>query len=1325
MRPRAAGWMLSAFVLAGTGTPGVAENRPGADFDLAQWVAKYEREIPPRLDRVQPSSQAGERDISERQFTAIKSVKGGRDIDLGPIGVHVLMQSQREFGSMQMRQAWPLELQYDDGLAVNCLEVTKIYERSPSLGRLDVGDLIYEMDGKRLRDGRHFFLDRRDKIGFTSIRLLKINAGLALDAAEERGHMDLSVFRFPKDEPVAIATRKVGLIDYTSRIRKVSIPTRGASSIRLHFPLSSIEGGRKRGVPVAAMVHVIAARLTGRAGELSLTKVSPLEMSAADNKRKSMIRDGRQGGWRAEKGSLVGADGKPLTDFYVTQVGASFVYSIPEGYDHFECGLLIARSAKVVARTHREYRDRREFVDPCFTLYSGRHPVRLQGTSTWKPLHRAVGDGPFSVSLSGYDRFRISLEPRPAPAARTERGRRQPPKHRPLELTDVRLVDRSGVSLGAEDWNVAWTEVDGEPGALRNNGLSRDGGLYLRDAAVSMIVDLPQGEWRLEGEVAVDNSVARTFVIEGAEPWTPPAQWKPYIKKVRVPVDRTGSFGREFDPDGLKVRNYSAMLALGLLQQQKEDGRWSPRTGAYSGPTLCTSMCGLGLMATGDPGYDDAIRKAAYFVAEHGGRTTWTYIDSFEVVFLAEYYLRTRDPVIFGRLELLALNLTKYLQPDYLAGHKSGPGYSGYGWIGPSGVLAAAWALCSHTPIGENDELMYNLDRLLERASEIGPAGKLPYGRGDGFYRNNPGDALTSHGQAGALGNAPCFIACRLRGGTEPFRSAAQRIYTTPPYGNCDQAHGGGELSMTWATAAAANVNREHYIDSMTAIQWLLSYKRPFHGYLGVNTGDASMALGGLPLGQPFFGLGNSIFMLNAGKRNLAITGKAEYQTESARPFQFVHRSSRRLHRTYHRSWIILDAFLGQQSPTVLKEGLRALEALPVSPRKYGERAAEIARDYGPRIDAALKRVRGLSALETATCRHLAFGYNVEILNTAKPAPDGSLMINTMLACNRRLNHLRGAFNERTDEFLPRVTGTVTIEDHSRRMLREPITVDLADREGRQGPRYPFDRSLDPDLVLKCDYRIGETAFKYEVPIVMNMSTRREQIHEKHYTGGLTLRLKGHFVRPYGRYSTCFMLRNGYVLDLNGGGMKRVLDGEPREDYAVLPPGLQAEIEIGGQSFWEQRLLRTYLTRQNLDATVVTPSLMSKNGEKGTEADVDSLSDFDFETGPAFSATNGSSTAVYEFEVPLASDWIYINAARTGGVVPGYRIEAWRNGGWELVASGYVGLSRQEGTLQRLPEPIGARKVRVTCSGATLRELRFHRPFQVGRRRGGADHGSI
>lgn len=513
--------------------------------------------------------------------------------------------------------------------------------------------------------------------------------------------------------------------------------------------------------------------------------------------------------------------------------------------------------------------------------------------------------------------------------------------HMPLGSTSLLRIRTTKPRNRVQLTDLTLQGVDGQTFPLLTSG-KRGGKPALGD-----LLEIPAGKWTVSGILTA--KVPCRVVVEVADTPSLPEPLSRHLKTITLPLDQIGSFGSQFAPEGEKARTYAAMLAHRLAVQQDEDGSW--HVGGYASRAFPTSICGLALLSTEDPAYDDAIRRAAYYVANHGAHDKWTYSNGAWLIFLGEYFLRTQDEGILPALRMQVRNIRRFVLSDYTAGHSFGrPGYGGSGWIGGGGMVACGLAVASKTPAVEPNDLVL-LDRMLDRAQELAPHGRIPYGR-SGKVKSHDAEP----GQGGSCATGPYFSASLIRGGAELFTRNAVERYSAPPFGSAENGHATQTLHFVWGCLAAANASPEAHLANMETYLWKFTTLREFDGFINKNNYRTEYHNGDGVIGEPYWRTAGYLLVMNAHKRNLAITGHPDYRGETRRGPIVYHRD-RATHNQVLRSWALVEATLGDAAPTSLSAAAARLRNLQPGP-ELGSDLREVLTTEAPRVAADLLKLQ-------------------------------------------------------------------------------------------------------------------------------------------------------------------------------------------------------------------------------------------------------------------------------------------------------------------------------------------------------------------------------
>ncbi|MCH2206889.1 MAG: DUF6288 domain-containing protein [Lentisphaerales bacterium] len=435
---------------------------------------------------------------------------------------------------------------------------------------------------------------------------------------------------------------------------------------------------------------------------------------------------------------------------------------------------------------------------------------------------------------------------------------------------------------------------------------------------------LPPGKWKLTGDILNKDKNSTQISFGSVAQSSLPKSLDRYVKTIDIKIPKIGSFGKTFDPKSAKVRNYSAITAKRLAIQQSPDGSW-PYIEGYTTPAFYTSMCGLGLLAEDNSDYNKNIRRAAHYVAYSGQCSNWSWTRGINAMFLAEYYLRTKDKTILPGLSLALKRCEEALLIGDIAGHHyHNPGYGGSGQVSGSGTIACALALAEHTPA---EFTRGTALKMMEAIQALAIRGTVPYGRSSGrsVQKKEFDLNLRWGGQTSTAGAAPYFMANKISGGSRFFDAIVSKRFKTAPYGDADGGHGTHTIPFTLGSIAISLCDPEAHKRNMEAFIWKLTTHRGYDGLIVNNSNPMEFHSGEGVMGKPWWSTGAYLILFNAHKRNLGITGKAEYMAKSHRELPLIHDADLKAYRMALRQWSTVHTALGKSVPRSLTLALKEL----------------------------------------------------------------------------------------------------------------------------------------------------------------------------------------------------------------------------------------------------------------------------------------------------------------------------------------------------------------------------------------------------------------
>ncbi len=855
---------------------------------------------------------------------------------------------------------------------------------------------------------------------------------------------------------------------------------------------------------------------------------------------------------------------------------------------------------------------------------------------------------------------------------------------------------------------------------------------------------VPPGTWKLSGTVKL-NYTKKVSSITCTVKTIPAPQLleslKAYRKTIEFDIPRMGSFGTLFDPNSPKVINTSRVMAHAIARQQKDDGSWGD-VHAWTCPGFYSSMCGLALMSTGDPRYKQRIHKAAHYVAYHGIPDNWCFSRSTQLIFLAEYYLKTRDPyVVQGLKSLIGLNADCVLA-DYTAGHKQGsPGYAtACGYIGGGSTIACALALAAEANLTTPAETLL-LDRMLKRVQQLAPTGVIPYAR-TGF---RPKQEYNSHGSGCTTG--AYMVAALLRGGGKTFLDAAQRRYSAPYFGTAEAGHGTQTMHFFWSSIGILNCGDAAHIKNMSTYSWMFTGRRGYDGYARHNNTYVEYHGGDPCIGQPLWRTASFVILMNGHKRNLGITGNPKYISVPTREEPFVYFQDDVLKKYVLRNWDIVNYFLGDKAPAEFVSAQKKLNA--VKGETLGPRFFEVLNHELPAVAKSIHALgwtdRRISEAKMLRMLHgVTFETHCELALT-KPTDTSP---ESLKAHNERKTKLQKAFRARTlAETVPfsvsiipyslvlkrgwtvnlkkdpasfdalQTSGVITISDPTGKLLAKPVTHEFTTVHPTPEGRWWYDQLLNEIakkysvttnptaksvLQVKFDYTLSGIPVSHVETITVPGPTNRTFANNFS-----TVTVRGKVLRDCAKPWS-------YPMQLEGGGIicceprKRQLYGKP---VPYVLAGTLCEFTISPDTDWaylihSMRVLDTKHRLLDSDSVTIT-------GLPG-EQSLDCLTDTNDKTALVLPSVkkqkNLKLTVTHQFQTPVHTEALVLlmknPTPRT--IKASLTIETREKGVWTRVTK--IGMSNED-PLCGFPA-VTTKEIRVTIEmpnmdGLKITELQF------------------
>ena len=611
-----------------------------------------------------------------------------------------------------------------------------------------------------------------------------------------------------------------------------------------------------------------------------------------------------------------------------------------------------------------------------------------------------------------------------------------------------------------------------------------------------------------------------------------PPELASYMEDVEYDIPQIGSFGSVYDPTSDKVVNFGKIMAYRLALDQNADGSW-PNSGGYAGLGMNTAMAGLGLLSTGDPQYDDNIRRAAYYCATYG--TDWSYGRGVKLMLLSEYYLRTKDTGILPALQTAVDEVWARMLPNGVWGHGSNPGYGGGAYLGGTGPCSAGLAIAKRTPVYV-DQTKFNqmLDEIQMLAGHNG--GRLPYGRGSfsGSFPTEP-----SVGQGGSCANGGSVLAMKICGGPQYITELYRKKYGAGTYGSADGGHASEALTFIMGSLACAIFGDEAHRNNMNTYLWRLTLKRDFSGWINMNTNRLEYHGGdGGCHGGASFDTGAYLVLMNEHKHNMAITGKPEYMAQTFQDVPPTTTGDKRLYIHILSNWEMVSAALGTKMPPQLLPKLATLRSMTTG-TDMASRLLAFLEAESPAAAQAVNAISGLTSPEKQYYVEMLLGIGHKItVDPSDSTPPTTGLANHRLSLNGFTpTTLWDSFGGPTVTTDPapstRMTGSVTLTDPSGLYLTSPLTLNFA--PGTLNPNVIFQVPIDQETRLNAAFNYttagGTVGISYNREIIIHpVDPIPSDGRNEDFTNYRKIWIPGTGIGPHSRWNLPIKLPSGAVL---------------------------------------------------------------------------------------------------------------------------------------------------------------------------------------------------
>lgn len=443
--------------------------------------------------------------------------------------------------------------------------------------------------------------------------------------------------------------------------------------------------------------------------------------------------------------------------------------------------------------------------------------------------------------------------------------------------------------------------------------------------------------------------------------------------ELRFPIGKTGSFSATYPKDCPKTQLTVTRHTEWLAAQQRDDGSW-PRLAGYTGEGWDTAWCALALMSSGETKYDAQVKKAAYRLAYADAPSEWIAERAMRLILLSEYYLRTNDAQIVAGIQAAYYQTLDCCKTDYMSGHKvNGFGYGIAGQHYGTGHLALSMALASRTPITFNKTLV---DNIIRHAGEVCVNGTYAYGRGrrmarDDSREHSGGNAMSGSGMLGVQIGGGHLIS---------VKEFVERMDAS--IGDGDNSHATSSLAFIFSSLAIAVADESVFLKHMQNFRYKMTLDDNWEGGFLKSAFPLDFQ-GGEGVTSNWIRSAGSILVLNALKKNLAITGKKEFWNKQAIPTTAVSEWGGQVHSYYLRNWCLVKELLGKDAPQGIDQGIKELHALSRT-LELVPKTRELVAKMAPALIDAIAKNTTFTELQRAYAIELLCGLDIKIYTVKK-----------------------------------------------------------------------------------------------------------------------------------------------------------------------------------------------------------------------------------------------------------------------------------------------------------------------------------------------------
>jgi fibronectin-binding autotransporter adhesin len=468
---------------------------------------------------------------------------------------------------------------------------------------------------------------------------------------------------------------------------------------------------------------------------------------------------------------------------------------------------------------------------------------------------------------------------------------------------------------------------------------------------------------------------------------------------------------------------------------------------------------------------------------------SWAYPRGTRVMFLAEYYLRTRDLAILPGLQKAVNEAQDVITADFVCGHKGHLGYGGSGYIGATGTVAAGLAIASKCPVFVD---LPKLDKMLERVQGLAgeSGGQLPYGRSRsrGSFPTEPSD-----GQWGSTG-AGGVLANKIRGGPQYINEIFHKKFgAATSYGDIDGGHATEALTFIMGSLACGIWGDDAHQANMNRYLWRLTLKRDFSGYINNNTNRLEYhGADGAVHGGPIYDTGGYLILFNIHKKNLAITGLPAAQAQVFPNTPPTHDADLKLYWRVLGDWNMVDAALGSKMPASLQPKLAGLRAMPPG-TDLADRTLAFLQREGLAAANLVNVIPGLTSPERQYyCEMLlGIGHEITVGSIDRPVPTTGLSNYRFsvggYTAYSTWSSWSGSLLSSDPASTTQMTGSVTLTDPSGTYLATPRVLNFTPASLNPTTDFQVPVNQQVNMTATFNYTVGGSlVLSYTRDIIIN-----------------------------------------------------------------------------------------------------------------------------------------------------------------------------------------------------------------------------------------------